>query len=216
MWPDWDPPYLGIWKYETVTAKQRWVNKGWAWGLSIHCEDRKMNAETHLLQSKPRHCGQKLTAACTTLEKGDLLVVVQGWMQPSKGNSDGTSRSNVSPWGCSDTKSPTSCGISILRDIQISIGQIPKQPDLTLKLTLLWVGVLDQINSSSNLKYSVVLWILASLNKNRPEDWTASIPMESHRGISESCEIFSFIWGTSWDITWREKSKLWYVLTMLL
>ena len=166
-------------------------------------------------KSKPRHCRQKLTAACITLQEGDLLVV-QGWMLPSKGNPDGTSRRKLSPWGCSDTRSLTGYGISSLRDIQISTGQIPNQPDLTLKLTLLWVGVLDQINSSSNLKYSVTLWILASLNKNRPEDWTASIPMESHRGISETCGIFSFIWGTSWDTTWREKSKLWYVLTMLL
>lgn len=28
MWAGWDPPYLGIWKYEIITVKQRWVSKG--------------------------------------------------------------------------------------------------------------------------------------------------------------------------------------------
>ena len=95
MRPDWDPPYLSIWKYEFVTVKQRWVSKGWASGLSIHCEDSKMDAATHLWQSKPRHWGQKLRAAHTTLEEGDLLVV-QGWLYSSKGNSDGLSRRKLS------------------------------------------------------------------------------------------------------------------------
>lgn len=142
---------------------------------------------------------------------------VQGWGEPSKGNPDGISRRKLSLWGCWDTTSPTGCGDFIIREIQISGGQIPKQPDLPREwVPLLWAGVLDQINSSPNLNYSVILWIPASLNKNRPEDCTASILMESHWGISESCGISSFIWGTSWDIIWKAKSKLWYILTMLL
>lgn len=85
--------------------------------------------------------------------------------------------------------------------VQISAGQIPKEPDLPWELPLPWAVVLDQINSSSNLKYSVILWTPARLNKRRPEHCTASTPMESHRGISEGWGISSFIWGTSWDCT---------------
>lgn len=133
---------------------------------------------------------------------------MQGWGEPSKGNPNGISRRKLSLWGCWDTTSPTGCGNSNLRKIQNSGGQIPKQPDLPWELPLPWAGVLDQIHSSSNLKYSVILWIPVSLNKSRPEDCTASIPMESHWRISEGCGISSFIWGTSWDITWRAKSKL--------
>lgn len=84
------------------------------------------------------------------------------------------------------------------------LGRFRTQEDKSLRnlITMgvapaLRAGVLDQINSSSNLKYSVILWIPVSLNKNRPEDCTASIPGESHWGISEGCGISSFIWGTS-------------------
>lgn len=156
------------------------------------------------------------TASGTHHLGGRRPARMQGWEEPSKGNPDGICGRKLSLWGCWDTTSPTGCGNFIVREIQISGGQIPKQPDLPQELPLPWAGVLDQINSSPNPKYSVILWIPASLNKNRPKDCTASILMESHRGISESYGISSFIWGTSWDIIWKAKSKLWYVLTTLL
>lgn len=184
------------------TQHSSWRQKNGCWNPSFTEETQAPWIEAYSGTHHPG--GRRLACWWCKAGRSQAREILMGYQQES------CHREGV------QTLDPPQAVGRILRRIQISTGQIPKQPDLRLKLTLLWAGVLDQINSSSNLKHSVMLWILAGLNKNRPEDWTASIPMESHREISESCGIFSFIWGTSWDITRRDKSKLWYVLTMLL
>lgn len=196
--PAWDSGEAGIWKYKLWLTLTRAESQRDEHQDSTPCEDSTVHAEFEdsTMYAESHHFQWHMPPwreeSCQDARLGE----------PSKGNPNGISRRKPSLGGNWDTASPTGCGNSILREMQNSGGQIPKQPDLPWELPLL-----DQINSSSNLKYSVILWIPASSKKNRPEDCTANIPMESCWGISEGCGT-SCIWGTSWDIIWRAKSKL--------
>lgn len=161
-------------------------------GIRTPCsrQDREMDTET------PPY-GANLGTADTSAQ--DLLLV-RGWTCP--------------PGGCPDTTTGHQRLQAILQDIQISAAQDPQHP-WTCPCVQQDCWTKRTPNALSNPRKPVILRSLAISNKQASK-WTAGIPVESHLRVPESCRVFSFIWGTGWDVVWSERSKLCDVFTMLL
>lgn len=119
-------------------------NESFYSGLPLVCEKESKGRKKEL---------EGFIIPFATLEGGDLPGCKAGGAK--QGQSWWDIQRKLSLRRYWDITSPKAVGTPSLRDIQISGGQIPKKPDLPWDLPLPWAGVLDQINSSSNLKYSM-------------------------------------------------------------